>query len=265
MLEQQDTSEAFAFLTETLQLPLLSLQVDLFHQGQRDVDDHKVVYERLLNLAVPPDPEGKGIKLEDCLEEYFNAQVDVLRDSEVAKKSGADDRRPTPLHRNTLRLVTEDQNEASTAVTASPVDISPSLPLAEIPISQDGQSTPGPSAEQDNCATPTQTGGPSSPFALGETTKENDKDSQNPPRDRPSTRARSASVIQNVVLDNRGRSSSINSDFTMQKAMRTGSTVVKAVTIPAWQFFRLIRKLLLHASAPLYFQTNTFCSMARCC
>jgi hypothetical protein len=87
MLEQQDTSEAFAFLTETLQLPLLSLQVDLFHQGKRDEDDHKVVYERLLNLAVPPDPEGKGIKLEDCLEEYFNAKVDVHRDSEEVKKS----------------------------------------------------------------------------------------------------------------------------------------------------------------------------------
>ena len=81
LLEQQDSSEAFAFITETLQLPLLTLKVDLFHQGKNDEADHKVVYERLLNLAVPPDPEGKGIKLEDCLEEYFNAQVDVNRDS----------------------------------------------------------------------------------------------------------------------------------------------------------------------------------------
>lgn len=36
LLEQQDTSEAFAFITETLQLPLLTLQVDLFHQGKGD-------------------------------------------------------------------------------------------------------------------------------------------------------------------------------------------------------------------------------------
>ncbi|EMR61659.1 putative ubiquitin c-terminal hydrolase family protein [Eutypa lata UCREL1] len=50
-LEQQDTSEAFAFITETLQLPLLTLKVDLFHHGKRDDADHKVVYERLLNLG----------------------------------------------------------------------------------------------------------------------------------------------------------------------------------------------------------------------
>lgn len=36
LLEQQDTSEAFAFITETLQLPLLPLKVDLFHQGKGD-------------------------------------------------------------------------------------------------------------------------------------------------------------------------------------------------------------------------------------
>ena len=50
------------------------MQVDLFHQGKKDADDHKVVHERLLNLAVPPDPEGKGIKLEDCLEEYLTTK-----------------------------------------------------------------------------------------------------------------------------------------------------------------------------------------------
>lgn len=327
MLEQQDTSEAFAFLTETLQLPLLSLQVDLFHQGRRDEDDHKVVYERLLNLAVPPDPEGKGIQLEDCLEEYFNAQVDVLRDSEVAKKSGSEDRRPTLVHRNTLRLVTESQGEASTVVTASPIDISPlrtvqensteqdrqstpvpsnrqdaqqspgpSTPLASeqssdlsaqtdgesgpaLSTEDDSQASPGPSTEQnsqaiststtqqdaqlspepstreDSCATPTQASGPVSPKAL-ETAKESQDEQPSSARRRPSVRARSASVIQHVVIDGRGRSSSINSDSMLQKAMRKGSTVVKAVTIPAWQFFRLIRKFLSLTHDPLLYGSN---------
>ncbi|KKY36290.1 putative ubiquitin c-terminal hydrolase [Diaporthe ampelina] len=104
LLEQQDTSEAFAFITETLQLPLLPLQVDLFHQGKRDDDDHKVVYERLLNLAVPADPEGKGVKLEDCLEEYFNTKVDVSRDG-VEEKAGQD--RPVLTPESTIRIVTE--------------------------------------------------------------------------------------------------------------------------------------------------------------
>jgi hypothetical protein len=236
MLEQQDTSEAFAFLTETLQLPLLSLQVDLFHHGRRDDDDHKVVYERLLNLAVPPDPENKGVKLEDCLEDYFNAQVDVLRDSEVAKKSisedkgSADARVAATVRRNTIRLQSGEQGEASTAMSASPVAITPTSPFP--PYSTIGENAPSPLtavspvSEEHQAGPSTETNSEASP--LGER--------------RMSARHRSTSIIQSMVLDDKGRSASIASDSISQKAKRKGSTVVKAVTIPAWQFFRLIRK-----------------------
>ncbi|KAE8450098.1 hypothetical protein EG329_006879 [Mollisiaceae sp. DMI_Dod_QoI] len=79
-LEQQDTSEAFQNITDILQLPLLTLKVDLVHGGKDDNDDHKLIHERLLNVAVPDeDPEGAAIKLEDCLESYFNNKVDVNR------------------------------------------------------------------------------------------------------------------------------------------------------------------------------------------
>lgn len=44
LLEQQDTSEAFAFITETLQLPLLTLQVDLFHQGKGDKGKSHILF-----------------------------------------------------------------------------------------------------------------------------------------------------------------------------------------------------------------------------
>ena len=223
MLEQQDTSEAFAFITETLQLPLLSLQVDLFHQGKRDKDDHKVVYERLLNLAVPPDPEDKGIKLEDCLEEYFNAQVDVQRDSEEAKKSAMEDAQyavtPTLMHRDTLRLITDEEGEGSSTVTASPISISPPH-----------RSFTGPHL---------------SPLPNDATQKEGDGENtagvEPTPVTKPTTRHRSTSVIQRVVLDEQGRASSTDNVNLLQKAVRKGSTVVKAVTMPAWQFFRLIR------------------------
>jgi hypothetical protein len=212
-LEQQDTSEAFAFITEKLQLPLLSLQVDLFHQGKNDADDHKVVYERLLNLAVPPDPEGKGIKLEDCLEEYFNAQVDVFRDSNEEKKSN--DR----TTQSTIRLVTDDDNGAATgAASASPVQLSPTQPRR--------------TGVQEDVDVEPPTSSPS----------------------RPSPRHRSTSVIQRIVLDDQGRPTSSDSPTLLQKAVQRGSTVVKAVTIPAWQFFRLIRtctsSLLSVRSAP---------------
>lgn len=52
LLEQQDTSEAFAFICETLQLPLLPLQVDLFHQGKGDKGKPLASTGRL-RLSVP--------------------------------------------------------------------------------------------------------------------------------------------------------------------------------------------------------------------
>ncbi|KAI9149238.1 hypothetical protein HJFPF1_11288 [Paramyrothecium foliicola] len=237
MLEQQDTSEAFAFLTETLQLPLLSLQVDLFHQGKRDADDHKVVYERLLNLAVPPDPEGKGIKLEDCLEEYFNAKVDVLRDSEEAKKAFIEElipeARPAPTPRSSLRIVTPAVDGNPTAITASPVAISPLAHQHEQPENQTSVSTP----KGDNTGDP-------------DPTTEPDGGSSAATPTRPTARHRSTSVIQRVVLDERGRPATPESPSMLQKAMRKGSTVVKAVTIPAWQFFRLIPWHALNSNEP---------------
>ncbi|KAL9090451.1 MAG: hypothetical protein Q9159_001981 [Coniocarpon cinnabarinum] len=100
-LRQQDASEAFAFITDKLELPLLTLKTDLFHQGKYDKDDHKYITERLLDVAIPENvPQGAAIPLEKCLEEYFNNKVEVRReahrrntliqksDGEAAKSSG---------------------------------------------------------------------------------------------------------------------------------------------------------------------------------
>jgi hypothetical protein len=209
-LEQQDTSEAFAFITETLQLPLLTLQVDLFHQGKGDVDDHKVVYERLLNLAVPPDPTGKGIKLEDCLEDYFNTKVDVLRDSLDEKKGSADMSAPqTPIgERTTIRVVTDTESQAGPST--GPVEDSPHA------IMKRRWTVQSPEGSEDMLLTPT----------------------------RPGTRQRATSIIQRIEFvdekaEEKTEAGEQQPNF-LQKARRTSSTVVKAVTIPAWQFFRLI-------------------------
>ncbi|UZP44657.1 hypothetical protein NXS19_012469 [Fusarium pseudograminearum] len=67
---------------------------------------------------------------------------------------------------------------------------------------------------------------------------------------KPSLRGRSTSVIQRVVLDEEGRPSTPDTTTMLQKAMRKGSTVVKAVTIPAWQFFRLIPWHALSSTEP---------------
>ncbi|KAI1284472.1 cysteine proteinase [Xylaria sp. FL0933] len=206
-LEQQDTSEAFAFITETLQLPLLPLQVDLFHHGKNDDADHKVVYERLLNLAVPSDSEGKGVKLEDCLEEYFNSQVDVLREGSDEKKASDSYDQPSEPNqpdgpstpRSTIRIVEPEASQAHS---------SPAAPL-------DAQSTP------------------TSPI-----TSDMHGSSASHPISRPH-RSRAESIIQRVVINGPEHPSDTDSAGLFQRAKRKAS-VVKAITIPAWQFFKLI-------------------------
>jgi hypothetical protein len=229
LLEQQDTSEAFAFITETLQLPLLPLQVDLFHQGKRDDDDHKVVYERLLNLAVPADPEGKGIKLEDCLEEYFNTKVDVSRDG-VEEKVGQD--RPVLTPKSTIRIVTEVPEPDEAGTYAGSGSASAGAVGAKADAGSDAEEE---SSDQVELA-PLQRRWTSvdSPQATASASI--------PEATRPSARTRSTSIIQRIVLDDDGKPTDSEAASLLQKAKRKGATVVKAVTIPAWQFFRLIRR-----------------------
>ncbi|PHH79045.1 hypothetical protein CDD82_2694 [Ophiocordyceps australis] len=234
LLEQQDTSEAFAFLTETLQLPLLSLQVDLFHQGKRDKDDHKVVYERLLNLAVPADPDCKGVKLEDCLEEYFNARVDVLRVSEEGKKAGeldevAADRTPKSLSQSSRHVGQEEKGESSASVTTLPLVSSPSSVEVDDPFERNGS------------CNETQT------TSTSASDHDSHQDTTAVPK-RMSLRHRSTSVIRRVMVDEKGRPTGDSS--RPGTAGRHGSSVVKAVTIPAWQFFRLIPWHALSSSEP---------------
>ena len=79
---QQDASEAFTFITGKLELPLLTLKMDIYHTGKEDAnDDHKFINERLLEVAIPQDlaAEKGALTLEDCLEEYFNNRIEVRR------------------------------------------------------------------------------------------------------------------------------------------------------------------------------------------
>lgn len=232
MLEQQDTSEAFAFITETLQLPLLPLQVDLFHQGKRDDDDHKVVYERLLNLAVPADPEGKGVKLEDCLEEYFNTKVDVSRDG-VEEKAGQD--RPVLTPKSTIRIVTEvpEPDEASAGAGTDADTASGGGAAADAGADTEAHAESESADQVETAPLQRRWTNVDSPASTASASY--------PDVSRPSARTRSTSIIQRIVLDDDGKPTDSEAASLLQKAKRKGATVVKAVTIPAWQFFRLIR------------------------
>ncbi|QYT05686.1 USP domain-containing protein [Trichoderma simmonsii] len=302
LLEQQDASEAFAFFTEKLELPLLSLQVDLFHQGKFDKDDHKIVYERLLNLAVPSDSDGNGIKLEDCLEEYFNTQVDVLRDSEEAKKLSIaeDGTLNTPsqlLIPNQIQLIRDGESTAApAAMTLSPVEMSPSKPLPDVPLEtnkeekakeeppeegdkettadekvdekkveekkvdekkveekkldeEEGKDKVEEKKDEVEAPSSEQVNGTSQNSTLGETSQSTVVgDQSGASSSRMTIRHRSTSVIQRVMLDDRGRPAS--SENIRKRLSLKGSTVIKAVTIPAWQFFRLIPWHAVNSTEP---------------
>lgn len=80
-IHQQDASEAYSFITDQLELPMLKLKMDLFHSGKEDTDsDHKMIHERVIEVPVPVQPDdAPGITLEDCLETFFDNRVEVNR------------------------------------------------------------------------------------------------------------------------------------------------------------------------------------------
>ena len=127
--EQQDASEAFSIITNELQLPLLTLKMDLYHDGVADPkDDHKRVYERLLEVAIPPTPEdGRALTLEECLENYFNNRVEVKRLMERSQLGKLE-------RSNTISSMKSTQSEKGASSHVEVTELSsPSTPMSLIP------------------------------------------------------------------------------------------------------------------------------------
>ncbi|KAF2756133.1 cysteine proteinase [Pseudovirgaria hyperparasitica] len=127
-ISQQDTSEAFTFITEKLELPLLTLKMDIYHTGKEDAqDDHKFVNERLLEVALPdagPD-SGNSVTLEDCLEAYFNNKIEVKRHllqrrSTLQLSRSSDINKDQAVHIETLEI----DSGIDSPVTTTPTSIS---------------------------------------------------------------------------------------------------------------------------------------------
>lgn len=103
--------------------------MDIYHTGKEDAkDDHKYIHERLLEVAVPDEVPGAGsVKLEDCLESYFNNRVEVRRHLERS---------------NTLSSI-RSGTEAEEKGSSQHVEISElSWSTPNTPISQHTPSTP---------------------------------------------------------------------------------------------------------------------------
>ena len=206
-LEQQDTSEAFSFITEKLELPLLTLKMDIYHTGAEDAnDDHKYIQERLLEVAVPdesPTDRDRPIRLEDCLENYFNNRVEVVRHLDHLERT------------NTHNL---ERSDTVSSVRSGLSISTEKVPSQHVEITEVSWS---PTAE-----TPSSAYAPSSPLTPG-----------------GSGRHRAPSIIRTRVVELKGEEEKPHhdSDAVSTRSSRKGAVLRKEVLMPAWQFFNLIR------------------------
>ncbi|KAF2128658.1 cysteine proteinase [Dothidotthia symphoricarpi CBS 119687] len=134
---QQDASEAFTFITGALELPLLTLKMDIYHTGREDKeDDHKFVNERLLEVAIPEQQGDDIITLEDCLETYFNNRIEVKRYLQRQNTIGSV--RPphleavenAPEKNETLHVETVEILDADSPMVSTPTSLDPTTPVS---------------------------------------------------------------------------------------------------------------------------------------
>ncbi|ODQ81495.1 hypothetical protein BABINDRAFT_159774 [Babjeviella inositovora NRRL Y-12698] len=117
---QQDCAPLFQFLTEVLDMPLLSLTMEIQHGGKfNKEDDQKITKERMLFVSVPEDDQEEEVLLEECLEAYFSNSIEVKRELErrmtleLSRSSTKVDEKPSYTHYENL-------SEGSTAVFSYP-------------------------------------------------------------------------------------------------------------------------------------------------
>ncbi|PGG99795.1 hypothetical protein AJ79_08417 [Helicocarpus griseus UAMH5409] len=202
LLQQQDVSEAFTFITEKLDLPLLTLKMDIFHTGREEAgDDHKFVNERLLEVAIPAKTtDDRPITLEDCLENYFNNRIDVKRFLERNNTANSVDSVDSMAKGSSTRIETVD-------LGTSPQSASP-LSGSFFSKSTEVADTPSPHPE-----TP-------SPV-------------------RPNMRLRSTSIIRERFIPEDDSKENRKDTSVAGNRARKGS-IRKEVMMPAWQIFSLI-------------------------
>jgi hypothetical protein len=184
--------------------------MDIYHTGKEDVSgDHKFINERLLELAIPPDPsDGKAITLEDCLEAYFNNRIEVKRYLN---------------RRATMNSVASFDSTAK--------GFSSHVETVELSSSQ--VSTPTGSFSPINTDTisqlPTMTETVPSPMSSS------------------TLRSRTTSIVQERFIpetDEPIKETVSNENSRPRNRGRRGS-IRKEVMMPAWQMFSLIRKLAI--------------------
>ncbi|POS85212.1 hypothetical protein EPUL_003427, partial [Erysiphe pulchra] len=78
--DQQDASEFYGFIAQTLNIPLLSMKSKIFHHATPDEShDYRIVEEQVLNVSIPDTEDYQPVPLERCLEGYLNNKVEITR------------------------------------------------------------------------------------------------------------------------------------------------------------------------------------------
>jgi hypothetical protein len=134
LIRQQDASEAFTFITGALDLPLLTLKMDIFHTGKENrEDDHKFVNERLLDVSIPEQEGEEEITLEQCLESYFNNRIEVKRhlQRQNTLSSARDPDKNKIVHIETLEI---SETDSPTAMTPTVVEFPTSMSTLLSPV-----------------------------------------------------------------------------------------------------------------------------------
>lgn len=142
--------------------------------------------------------------------------------------------------------------EDKSASTESPFFVKPYVDAGEKSAMAESPATPRPTirlvSDDDGASSgdttpkpePLKVSTPSRRATLSHTTSSGEPDSSSSSSPAP-LRQRSNTVIQRILIEQGGRAKSDVDGSPSPQLQRKGSLVVKAVTIPAWQFFRLMR------------------------
>ncbi|RPA83755.1 cysteine proteinase [Ascobolus immersus RN42] len=198
--DQQDVSEAFGFITDKLQLPLLTLKMDLAHGAKEAMDDdHRFVNERLLSIALPPD-KGQSVQLEECLERYFSDKIEVKRYLEQRSNVRPEVNEPPAAAHPELETVTTLDSLKATSSHVEAVEVGVEM--------TSGPSTPAPTSPTETLRQPLFRGRTDQTLVAADVASKQEEENE--------------------------------ADKPIEHPIRRGSMSQIEATIPAWCFFSVL-------------------------
>ena len=191
----------------TLDMPMLKLEVSIFHGGAGRGGDRRIEDERLIEIAVPEETADQGpIPLEICIENNMASRIEIHR--QLERRTTLNSIRSAPATKSGPAII--DGVEVDEFGPATTLGMRPLSPVQSLP--------------------------PYSPIRSEfRDVSSNDEGSSHDRDEKTEYGPSDATSIRN----RRGRPRATTREFS----------------IPAWQFYRLLRKCL--AEGPVSSSTNT--------